>query len=114
MNTLYMKIHAFEEQSHSLLVSFASDTTKHQDPDKYPSYAFQPLNMWPDVTDPTEIKSRIAVAGLYHAEQQEREEKFVADPAKLQSYKDMVGQENSYPVNELLLPPGHESNVITV
>ena len=96
-----MKIHAYEEQSNSLIVSFASDTTKYQDPDKYPSYAFQPLNMWPDVTDPAEIKKRIAVAGLYHAEQQEREEKFVADPAKVQEYKNMVGSENSYPASSL-------------
>ena len=114
MKTIYMKIHAFEEQSYSLIASFASDTTKYQDPDKYPSYAFQPMNMWPDVTDPAEIKKRIAVAGLYHAEQQEREEKFIADPAKVQSYKDMVGQENSYPVVDLIPPPGPESNSITV
>jgi hypothetical protein len=114
MNIIYMKIHAFEEQSNSLIASFASDTTKYQDPDKYPSYAFQPTNMWPDVTDPTEIKKRIAVAGMYHAEQQEREEKFLADPTKVQSYKNMVGQENSYPVADLIPPPGPESNSITV
>jgi hypothetical protein len=114
MNTLYMKIHSYEEQSNSLIVSFASDTTKYQDPDKYPSYAFQPLNMWPDVTDPAEIKKRIAVAGVYHAEQQEREEKFVADPTKVQSYKDMVGQGSSYLVTDLIPPPGPESTVVVV
>ena len=116
MNTLYMKVKAFEEQSHSLLVSFASDTTKSQNPDDYPSYAFQPMNMWPDINDPAEIKKRIAVAGLYHAEQQEREEKFVADPAKVQAYKDMVGQGNSYPVDSLLSaqPVVTEDNVIQV
>ncbi len=113
MNTLYMKIHAFEEASYSLIVSFASDTTKSQNPDDYPKYAYQPMNMWPDVTDPVEIKKRMAVAGVYHAEQQEREEKFIADPAKVQSYKDMVGQENSYPVNDLIPPPS-VSNVIVV
>jgi len=97
-----MKVKAFEEQSYSLLVSFASDTTKSQNPDDYPSYAFQPMNMWPDVTDPAEIKKRIAVAGMYHAEQQEREEKFIADPAKIQAYKDMVGGQSSYPVSDLI------------
>lgn len=116
MNTIYMKIHSFEEQTYSLIASFASDTTKYQDPDKYPSYAFQPMNMWPDVTDPNEIKKRIAVAGVYHAEQQEREEKFIADPAKVQSYKDMVGQEDAYPVSDLIPPPPNapESNVVVV
>lgn len=101
MNTLYMKIHAFEEQSYSLLVSFASDTTKSQNPDDYPSYAFQPMNMWPDVNDPAEIKKRIAVAGMYHAEQQEREEKFIADPTKVAAYQAMVGSETSYNVGDL-------------
>jgi hypothetical protein len=96
-----MKIHAFEESTYSLLVSFASDTTKSQNPDDYPAYAFQPMNMWPDVTDPAEIKKRIAVAGMYHAEQQEREEKFVADPVKVAQYQAMVGQENSYPIEDI-------------
>lgn len=101
MKTLYMKIHQFEEQSHSLIVSFASDTTEHQDPDKYPAYAYQPLHMWPGVNDPEEIKKRIAIAGMYHAEQQEREEKFVADSAKIQQYKDMIGQVSSFPIEDL-------------
>lgn len=104
MNTLYMKVHSFDEQSNSLIVSFASDTTSSQNPDDYTKYAYQPINMWPDVTDPAEIKKRIAVAGIYHAEQQEREEKFVADPAKVQAYKNMVGQGVSYLIADLIPP----------
>lgn len=111
MNTLYMKIHAFEEQSYSLIVSFASDTTKSQNPDDYTRYAFQPMNMWPDINDPAEIKKRIAVAGVYHAEQQEREEKFIADAAKVQSYKDIVGQETTYSVIDLIPPASTESTI---
>lgn len=105
MQTLYMKIQAFEEQSYSLIVSFASDTTKFQDPDKYPGYAFQPMNMWPDISDPTEIKKRIAVAGMYHAQQQENEEKFIADPTKVAEYQTMVGTESQYVVGDLIPPP---------
>lgn len=105
MQTLYMKVQSFDEHSYSLIVSFASDTTKYQNPDMYPSYAFQPMNMWPDVSDPVEIKKRIAVAGMYHAEQQEREEKFIADPTKVAQYQAMVGQEDSYPVSGLIPPP---------
>jgi hypothetical protein len=110
MQTLYMKVNGFDEQSNSLLVSFASDTTNSQNPEDYPSYAFQPLNMWPDVSDPVEIKKRIAVAGIYHAEQQEREEKFVADPAKVAEYQAMVGQEHSYPI-DILIPPANDGVV---
>jgi hypothetical protein len=112
MNTLYMKIHAFEESSNSLIISFASDTTKHSDPSMYPSFAYQPLNMWPDITDPVEIKKRIAVAGMYHAEQQEREENFVADAAKVQAYKDMVGNQASYAVSDLVEPPSEPTPML--
>jgi len=112
MNTLYMKIHAFEEASHSLLVSFASDTTLSQNPDDYPKYAYQPINMWPDIDDPTEIKKRIAVAGVYHAEQQERAEKFTADASKVQAYKDMVGQGGSYLATDLI-PPAPDNSVVS-
>ncbi len=112
MNTLYMKIKEFDEQSNSLVVCFASDTTKHQDPEQYRRYAFQPLNMWPDITDLAEIKKRIAVAGLYHAEQQEREEKFVSDPSKIEQYKNMVGENVSYAVSDLIPPPPVDVNPI--
>lgn len=104
MNTLYMKINSFEESTYSLLVSFASDTTKSSDPSDYPSYAFQPMNMWPDISDASEIERRIAMAGLYHAQQQENEEKFIADPAKVQEYRNMVGDQKSYPVSDLAPP----------
>lgn len=102
MKTLYMKIHAFDEKSYSLLVSFASDETKYQDPSLYPAYAYQPMNMWPDVSDPAEIKKRIAQAGIYHAQQQYNEEQFVADPVKVASYKAMVGSDSTYDVNDLV------------
>jgi peptide deformylase len=60
--------------------------------------------MWPDVTDPAEIKKRIAVAGIYHAEQQEREEKFIANPTKVAEYRAMVNAEDSFSIEELTTP----------
>jgi len=110
MNKLYMKIRGFEEPSCSLLVSFASDTTKSSNPDDYPQYSFQPINMWPDITDPTEIIKRIAVAGVYHVEQQEREETFTADSSKVDTYRGMVGNTTEFNMNDLIAPPGtHET-----
>jgi hypothetical protein len=105
MNTLYMKIHAYEESSKSLVVSFASDLTASKDPADYPAYAFQPLNMWPDVSDLEEIKKRIAVAGMYHAEQQAREEVFNADPIRIAQMKNLVGQLRSYAITDLIGNP---------
>jgi hypothetical protein len=104
MNTLKMKITGYDEESNSLLVAFASDDTMSQDPTAYPSYAYQPLTMWPDVTDIETLKKNIAVAGMWQAEQQAKKEAFVADPAKIAEYKALVGQEVEYPISELLPP----------
>ena len=106
-----MKIHSFEEQSNSLVVSFASDTTKSQNPDDYQSYAYQPVTMWPDISDPAEIKKRIAIAGVYLVEQQERQEKFVLDTEKIQEYKNMVGQVNSYSAIDLVIPETYTNEI---
>ncbi len=106
MNKLFMKVHGFEEQSCSLLISFASDTTKSSNPDDYPQYAFQPINMWPDISDHTEIVKRIAVAGAYQVQQQEREEKFISDPSKVDVYRSMVGITSEFNANDLIAPPG--------
>lgn len=102
-----MKITGYDETNHSLLVSFASDTTKSQNPADYPSYAFQPLTMWPDVTDPNEIKKRIAITGMHHAQMQEAKEKFAADPKRVSAFKAMVGQTHDFTVNELTIVPNN-------
>jgi hypothetical protein len=70
MNTLKMKIVGYDETNHSLLVAFASDTTASQNPADYSALAYQPISMWPDVTDAAEITRRIAVAGIHQAQQQ--------------------------------------------
>jgi hypothetical protein len=105
MNKIKLTITGYDEESHSLLVSFASDTTASKDPSAYPSYAFQPLTMWPDVTDVEELKKRIAVAGVYSAQTQAAMEKFVADAERIAAMKSLVGQTCEFTVNELLAPP---------
>lgn len=102
MQYIRMKVVAFDEKSYSLLCSFASDETKSHNPADYPAYAYQPMNMWPDINDPTIIKERIAIAGVGIAQNQAREEQFIADPAKIQEYKNMVGSVVEYPVTPLL------------
>jgi hypothetical protein len=57
--------------------------------------------MWPDVTDPDEIKKRIAMAGMHHTQMQEAKEKFVADAQRVTALKAMVGQTQDFTVNEL-------------
>jgi hypothetical protein len=105
MNTLKLTITGYDAESHSLLVSFASDTTASPDPSTYPSYAFQPLTMWPDLTDVQELKKRIAIAGMHCAESQEAKEKFMADTQRIAELKNLVGQTCEFTVAELLAPP---------
>lgn len=104
MNKIKMKIVGYEEASNSLLVAFASDETLHSDPAQYPAYAYQPVNMWPGVTDVEEIKKRIAHAGIYLAQQQADQETFVADQARIDALKNLVGSTFEYDMSELTIP----------
>jgi hypothetical protein len=113
MNKIKFKINGYDEDSHSLIVSFASDETQSQDPASYQSVAYQPMTMWPDVTDLNEIKKRIAQAGIYLANQQKIKEQFVADTAKVEAYKAMVGEVIEFNVADITTPVtyGNEVNV---
>lgn len=101
MNTVKFKIKSYDEDTNSLIISFASDTTANQDPEAYTAYAFQPLTMWPEITDITQLKKELARAGMYHAQQQEAKEKFVVDPARIDQFKALVGQTHEFTVAEL-------------
>jgi hypothetical protein len=108
MNTLKMKIVGFDEDSKSLLVSFASDETAHDDPAQYPPLAYQPAVMWPKINDPDEIKRRIAASGIYIADQQRLKEWIDADPSISDALRSMVGQEATYAVSDLISVPESE------
>lgn len=104
MNKIKLKINEYDEESDSLLVSFASDETQSQDPATYQSYAYQPMTMWPDVTDVNEIKKRLAQAGIYLAEQQKIKEQFKADQTKIDAYKAMVGEVLEFNISDITSP----------
>ena len=104
MNKIKLKINGYDEESYSLLVSFASNETQSQDPTTYQSYAYQPMTMWPDVTDVNEIKKRLAQAGIYLAEQQKIKEQFKADQTKIDAYKAMVGEVLEFNISDITSP----------
>ena len=114
MQTLKMKIVGYEEESHSLIVSFASDETASQDPSTYPAYAYQPMSMWPDITDPEELIKRIGHAGIYMAEQQKIKESFVQNTQLVDALKSLVGQEKTYAVTDLLSTSEDYSNEVNI
>lgn len=97
-----MKIHSFDEASQSLIVSYASDRTRSQNPNDYQTYAYQPAQQWPDITDPYEIKKRIAQAGMYITEQQRLREAFEENQANIEIYKSMVGHTVEHTEEELI------------
>jgi len=102
MQYIKMKVVAFDESTSSLLCSFASDETKSNDPSDYPVYAYQPINMFPDINDPEIIKKRIALSGVGIVDNQVRQERFIDDPEKIQQYKSMVGSVVEYPASQLI------------
>lgn len=98
MKKLFMKIKAYDEDSQSLLVSFASDKTKSQNPNDYPAYAYQPASMYPGINDVNQIKKMIAVNGKYLAEQQAIKEQLKDDPVRNEQFKSMVDSLTEYDI----------------
>lgn len=105
MKKIIFKINGFDEQSNSLIISFASDETKSSNPSDYQSYAYQPITTWPDVSDIEELKKRIAQAGVYMAEQQKIKEEFVLDTKRIEDLKSMVGKTFEYSIDSIIPPP---------
>lgn len=114
MQTLKMKIVGYDDASHSLIVSFASDETASQDPSVYPSYAYQPMTMWPDITDAEELVKRIGQAGVHMAEQQKVKEAFAQNQQLIDSLKSFVGQEKTYAVEDLLETSNSYPNEVNI
>jgi hypothetical protein len=100
MNKLKMKIKGYDDVTHSLLVSFASDESQ-KSIDEYSAMAYQPCNMFPDVSDPQELLRKIATSGVVVVEQQKRQESASQDPALVQSFKNMVGQTFEYDIADI-------------
>jgi hypothetical protein len=98
MKKLFMKIVGYEEDSGSLLIKVASDETASQNPDDYVTLAYQPASMFPDVTDPAEVKKRVAIAAKYMAEQQKIAENLQNNPQRIEQFKNMVGSISEYDI----------------
>lgn len=101
MNIIYMKIQSYDDPTNSLMVSFASDTTKSQNPADYPVYAFQPEVLWPNLVDINEIKKQIALSGVIIAQRQTDMESYLDDPTKEGMLRASVGDENAYIIADI-------------
>lgn len=63
MTTIYTKIHRYEKETDSLIVSFASDETESPNPNDYPPVAVQPSIQFPGITDVAEVHKKLSEIG---------------------------------------------------
>lgn len=108
MNTLKMKIVGYDEPSHSLLVAYASDTTKSQDPADYAPVAIQ-INA---STDIERAKLELARTGIQVALSQANKERLEEDSPKVEALKDLIGQEFSYAVSDIQYTANNYANEV--
>ena len=104
MNQVHVKIHSWEEESKSLIISFASDTTSSSNPDNYEALAYQPHSFWPDVTDSTELMRKIAQLGMSVCEQIERAESVNDNADLLTVYSGLSGQTQTFNTADITDP----------
>lgn len=100
MATIKMKIKNYDEQSGSLIVSFASENAA-KPIDDYTACAYQPT-MFNESTDPEKVIEHIARAGIFITQQQDKEEAFRNNTQVAEQYKQYIGKEFTFDVDTLL------------
>jgi hypothetical protein len=96
MKNVKMKFTGYDKESHSVLVSFASDETRSTNPDDYPSVAFQTSEMWPDINDIEVLKLKIAEVGMSIVRQQIAKENIGGNPIRQIELQKLVGMSFEY------------------
>lgn len=98
MTGLNMKVHGFDGNTGSMIVSFSTDRSIHP-VDSYPKLAFQPINF--TETDPDAVIKTIAAIGLQTALRQDKMDAMKDDPAFFEPYEALVGQTLHYSSDDL-------------
>lgn len=93
MKNIKMKVVGYDNESHSILVCFASNETRSSNPEDYPPIAFQTSEMWPDIHDMEELKIKIAEVGMSVVKQQIARENIGGNPVKQIELQKLVGME---------------------
>lgn len=97
MNIVKVKIHEYDEETKSLIVSFASDKTESQNPDDYRKLAYN-LSFFDENDTIDDVKIKLAQSGISILRQQILEEKSLKDPSKIDVLKTLVGNSFDIPV----------------
>jgi hypothetical protein len=104
MNKVKMKVVAYEEESKSLIIAFASDETLSNNPDDYAKIAYQPTQMWPGEINAEQLKKNIALTGLSHTAQQAMRERAPVPEELIVEMKSWVGQTFTFNSEDLTVP----------
>ena len=96
-----MKIISWDEKNLNLVVKFVSDDSS-LNIDDTTALAYQPITMFPGVSDTQELIKKMAVSGISICEVQNLQQQAKQDQAKINEIKNLVGQTFEYTVEELL------------
>jgi len=102
MKVVKMKIHDWDSESGSLIVSFTSDVSS-QSLDNTQRLAYQPAMF--DNLEPDYVLEQIAKSGASVCETQQRQESFNQEPSKLNEYQSLIGQQFEFSIENLFAPP---------
>lgn len=101
MNKIKFKVKEYDEETHSIVVSYSSDETATNNPDDYTPYNVQILEAHPDVTDIEEMKKKIAEQGIGIADDNKRSEDAAANTTMQAKLRELVGQTFEYNMSDL-------------
>lgn len=107
-NTIFMKVTGYDDATHSMLVSFASDETNSQDPSDYTIHAFQTTNICPNETNIENIKRSIAQSGISIVKSHAAKESLIANTDHVSDLKLLIGQTFSYNISDIAPHPVQE------
>jgi hypothetical protein len=99
MDTLTLKIHDYDEETHSLIVSFGTDAGE-QTVDEYQKFTFNIHNYNPD--DIQDTLKQIAKQGAQIAHQQWLKEQSMKNDQVVSNAKAEIGKVYNFPIADLL------------
>ena len=112
MNTITVKIIAWEADGQSLVCKFASDETAPSNPDDYNSFSFQPKLMWPHATTADAVLEEVARAGVSICEEIKTSEDLANNPTESAVYSGLSGTEQTFNVSDITPTPSTEGQQV--
>jgi len=112
MNTITVKIIAWEADGQSLVCKFASDETASSNPDDYNSFSFQPKLMWPHATTADAVLEEVARAGVSICEEIKTSEDLANNPTESAVYSGLSGTEQTFNVSDITPTPSTEGQQV--